>query len=105
MAVDGRIFFRTLLRLWQGKLGYDLGFGKVGLKDQAYLLDSLVSIKLAKNADPIFFKRRLQGFQLAFALGKVALGRLFDLKSFLPLQFVSTYLLSSYLSVADYRTK
>ena len=36
------------------KLGYDLGFGKVGLKDQAYLLDSLVSIELAKNADPVF---------------------------------------------------
>ena len=30
---------------------------KVGLKDQAYLLDSLVSIKLAKNANPVFFLR------------------------------------------------
>ena len=31
---------------------------KVGLEDQAYLLDSLVSIKLAKNVDPVFLKRK-----------------------------------------------
>ena len=31
---------------------------KAGLKDQAYLLDSLVSIKLAKNANSVFFKRK-----------------------------------------------
>ena len=29
---------------------------KVGLKDQAYLLDSLVSIKLAINVDPVVLR-------------------------------------------------
>ena len=54
---------------------------KVGLKDQAYLLDSLVSIKLAKNADPVFLREKSSSVPTGFSFGEKSLWVAFSISN------------------------